>query len=131
MLARAEVGELGREELVDPDEFLRLGVGHLVMLIFGASVRVSEDRAVVAVFEGRDPRGVGAKCEQHDIVHQLPVIRDFGGNAIGRARPIGGGQARLPAAGLALLASPLDASLDLVNAAEILLEPEGRTGVPT
>ena len=100
----AQVGELGREELVDRDEFLRLGVGHLVMLIFGAGVRVSEDRAIVAVFQSRDPRGVGAEGEQHDIVHQLPVIRDLSGNAIGGPRAIGGGQARLPAAGLALLA---------------------------
>jgi hypothetical protein len=53
----AEVGELGREELVDGDEFLRLGVGHLVMLIFGADMRVREDRAVVAIFEGRDCLG--------------------------------------------------------------------------
>ena len=119
----AEVGELGCEELVDRDEFLRLGVGHLVMLIFGAGVRVSEDRAVVAVFESRDPRRVGAKGEQHDVVHQLPVIRYLSGNAISGPRAIGGGQGRLPAADLVLLTGPLDATFDLVNAAEILLEP--------
>ena len=83
---------------------------------------VRENRAVVAILEAGDPRGVGAKGEQHDVVHQLPVIRDLGGNAVGRPRAIGGGQARLPTAGLSLLPRPFDATLDLVNAAEILLE---------
>ena len=114
---------MGHEELVEWDEFRWLGVGHLVMLIFSATVSVGFRRAIVAIFEGRDPRGVGAEGQQHDIVHQLPVVRDLSGNAIGGPRAIGGGQARPPATGLALLAGPLDASLDLVDAAEILLEP--------
>lgn len=44
----AQVGELRREELVDAYEFLRLGVGHLVMLILSSSVRVCRDLSVVA-----------------------------------------------------------------------------------
>ena len=92
------------------------------MLIFGANVGVSEDRAVVAIFEGRDPRGVGAEGEQHDIIHQLPIVWDLGRNAIGGPREIGGGQARLPTSGVPLLSSPFDAPLDLMYAAEIFLK---------
>ena len=93
------------------------------MLIFGTDVRVREDRAVVAILESRDPRGVGAESEQHNVVHEPPIFRDFAGNPVGRARAIGGGQARFPVAGSALLAGPFDAAFDLVDAAEILLEP--------
>ena len=53
LTARSETPIAAGEGEATRDEFLRLSVGHLVMLIFGANVGVSEDRAVVAVFEGR------------------------------------------------------------------------------
>ena len=119
----AEVSKLGHEELVEGDKLCRLGVGHLVMLIFGTAVRVGFGGAVVAILEGRDPGGVGTEGQQHDVVHEFPIVRDLSGNAIGGSRAIRGGQARGPASGLALLAGTFDATLDLVNAAKVLLEP--------
>ena len=92
------------------------------MLILGTCVCVGEDRAIVAVFEGRDPRGIRAKCEQHDVVHQPPVIRDLRGNTISRPGAIGRCQARLPTTGLTILTSPLDPPLYLVNTSEVLLK---------
>ena len=119
----ADVGELGHKELVDHDEFFGLGVGHLVMLIFGAAVSVSFSRAIVAIFEGRDPGGIRAEGKQHDICHQLPILRNVGGNSIGGSRTIGCGPGWLPTVCIAFFARSFDAPFDLVNAAEIFLEP--------
>lgn len=95
----------------------------LVMLILSASVRFFQDRSVVAISQSCDSLGVRVKGEQTNIVHQLRVIRDLGGNTIGRLRAIRGRQARPPVARLVLSASPLDATLNIMNAAEIPLEP--------
>ena len=114
---------MGHEELVDHDEFFGLGVGHLVMLIFGAAVCVRFGGAIVAILEGRNPSGVRAEGKQHDICHQLPILRNVGGNSIGWSKAIGGGPSWLPTVYIAFLAGSFDAPFDLVNAAEIFLEP--------
>ncbi len=118
----AEVGELRHEELVERDQLVRLRVGDVMMVIADAEVRVHDGGGVVAVFHGRDPGGVRAEGKNEDVIHELPILRKVRRDAVGRPRTIGAGEGRLPFTGLAFLAGPLDAALDLVDGAEILLK---------
>ncbi len=118
----AEVGELRHEELVERYEILRLRVSDVVVVVADTEVCVDDGGGVVAVFHCGDPGGVRPESEQQDIVHQPPVLRKVGGNAVGGPRPVGRGQGWFPSARFPLLPGAFDAALDLVDGSEVLLK---------
>ena len=120
--ALAEVGELRHEELVERGEFVRLRVGKVVMMIADPEVPMDDVGGIIAVFHGGDPRGVGAEGKNEDVIHEPPILRQIRGDAVGRTRTVGAGRCRFPFTSRTFLAGPFDATLDLMDGAEILLK---------
>ena len=117
-----QISKLRHEELVERNQLSRLGVCHLMMLVFRTAVGVRFCGAIIAIFQGRDAGRVGAEGQHHNVVHQPPVFGNIRRNPVGRSRQIGCCKGALPTFGVALPVGSLDAPLDLMDATEIFFE---------